>query len=69
MTLVLDVLFDDSDSNHLSTEVEIPEQVLDSFGKSCSAAGLLNAEGLFDDPYKLVQFFVQPLRVTDKRKK
>jgi hypothetical protein len=61
MTLVLDVLISSYEANNLSTEVEIPDKLLDSFGEACIRAGLVDTSGNFDDPHKLVRFFVSSL--------
>lgn len=58
MTLVLDVLISSYEAENLSTEVEIPDALLDSFGAACAKAGLVDENGIFNDPYRLVHFFV-----------
>jgi hypothetical protein len=57
MTAVLDVLIHQYSSADLSTEVEVPAALLDSFGECCLANGLVDDLGNFNDPYKLVKFF------------
>ena len=59
MTFVLDVLLKISAGEELSTQMKMPEEVLDHFGKLCRDAGLVDAAGYFDNPYKLVKFFCQ----------
>lgn len=58
MQLVLEVLLQSQRPPEIPSEVEIPEEVLASFGDACFHAGLTNQDGFFDDPYKLVTFFV-----------
>ncbi len=58
MTLVLDVLISSYEAENLSTEIEIPDKLLDSFGEACARAGLIDDKGVFNDPYRLVHFFV-----------
>lgn len=41
----------------LSAEIDMPQEVLESFGEECAKAGLVNSDGIFNDPYKLVAFF------------
>ena len=57
MIAVLEILMEMHPADKLSTEVEIPEKLLESFGDSCRSKGLLDKSGYFNDPYKLVQFF------------
>lgn len=57
MKLVLEVLLSVQESEALSTQVHIPAEVVEFFGAECRKAGLINEEGYFDDPYKLIQFF------------
>jgi hypothetical protein len=60
MTAVLEVLIEtDTSENKLSTQIEIPERLLKSFGHCCQQAGLIDEAGNFHDPYKLVTFFCQ----------
>lgn len=59
MSAVLDVLLDTSQPTPLSTELEIPEDVLESFGRQCKKAGLIDGNGVFNDPYKLVKLFTK----------
>ncbi len=58
MTFVLDLLLKTAAVEELSTQMKIPEEVLECFGELCRDAGLLDAEGYFDDSHKLVKFFV-----------
>lgn len=55
---VLEVLLDAHDDEDLTSQVEIPDKVLTTFGEKCEDAGLIDEFGRFDDPYKLVSFFV-----------
>ncbi|HOT91487.1 MAG TPA: hypothetical protein PLJ78_13005 [Anaerolineae bacterium] len=57
MKLVLDVLLSVQESEKLISQIQAPDEVLESFGLECRKAGLVNDEGYFDDPYKLIQFF------------
>ncbi|HZG54608.1 MAG TPA: hypothetical protein VEZ40_21070 [Pyrinomonadaceae bacterium] len=57
MTLVLDVLVSSYSPEDLPTQIDVPAQLLDSFGESCAEAGLVDELGNFNDPYKLVSFF------------
>lgn len=59
MTLVLDVLIGSTQADELPIQVEVPDALLESFGQCCRQAGLLNKDGVFDNPHKLVQFFVR----------
>jgi len=59
MTTVLDVLIEAYSPDKLPTQMEIPDDLLESFGKCCRQAGLIDEAGNFNDPYKLVQFFCQ----------
>ncbi|KAF0250296.1 MAG: hypothetical protein FD167_297, partial [bacterium] len=57
MVLVLKVLLSAQTTNKLSIEIEIPEDLINSFGECCKKADLLDGNGNFNDPYKLVNFF------------
>jgi hypothetical protein len=57
MQLVLDVLLKRKDRSESPSKVEIPEQLLESFRESCYRAELINDDGIFYDPHKLVEFF------------
>jgi len=57
MRLVLDVLVSSYSPEDLPTQIDVPPQLLDSFGESCAEAGLIDELGDFNDPYKLVSFF------------
>jgi len=59
MTTVLDVLIESAEPGKLSIEVEIPSRLLESFGEQCREAGLVDADGRFDNPHALVRFFCQ----------
>lgn len=58
MTAVLDVLIAAHEAGELSSQIMIPEPVLEAFGDACREAGLIDADGLFDDPHRLIRFFV-----------
>jgi hypothetical protein len=68
MTFVLDVLLEVNESNPMLIEIAPPPELLDSFGEECAAAGLLNENGCFNDPYRLVRFFVQPIPRRSRKK-
>jgi hypothetical protein len=53
--LVLDVLIA-SEARHTSSE-DVPQELLDSFQKCCEEKNLLDENGCFVDPYRLVEFF------------
>lgn len=57
MQAVLDVLMDNFDPDQLAPQLEIPDELLDSFGTCCGREGLLDDAGYFYDPKKLVNFF------------
>lgn len=61
MRLVLEVLTEDHSAAALSTEVEVPETLIESFGSQCRTASLIDENGFFNDPFKLVQFFCNEL--------
>jgi hypothetical protein len=52
---VLDVLIETGEQDEF--EIEIPQEILDSFGESCREHGLLDEKGFFNDAYKLVDLF------------
>lgn len=56
MSLVLDVLLT-MKSPELSSKIDVPETLIESFGNECKKNRLLNLEGFFDDPHKLVELF------------
>ncbi len=53
--LVLEVLIA-SEAPHTSSE-DVPQELLDSFQKCCEERNLLDEQGCFVGPYKLVEFF------------
>lgn len=60
MTLVLDVLIEDfkaAEADEAVTSALLPAELLEEFGAACRKASLLDENGNFDDPYKLVKFF------------
>lgn len=57
MMAVLDALLEKFAPNKLAAEIEAPDEVLEAFGEECRKASLVNVEGKFDDPHKLVRFF------------
>jgi hypothetical protein len=60
MATVLDVLLESFSPDTLASQVEVPSLVIESFGEACRKKGLINDEGVFHDPHKLVTFFCQP---------
>ncbi len=68
MTAMLEVLIEaDSNQEELPTQVQAPEQLLEAFGEQCRVAGLVDENGVFSDPIKLVRFFCSPL--SDKQER
>lgn len=59
MQAVLAVLINEYTPEMLSSQIEIPDELLESFGASCKKAKLVDKKGYFDDPYRLVEFFCQ----------
>ena len=57
MKAVLDVLMESYETDVLTTQVEVPAQLLDAFGEACREHGLIDEYGVFNDPYHLVEFF------------
>jgi len=37
--------------------VEVPEILLNAFGEACLEHRLVDTSGIFNDPYRLVEFF------------
>lgn len=56
MTLVLDVLLA-TKRPESAVEVEVPDVLVEQFGYYCNRAGLLDENGYFNDPHKLVELF------------
>ncbi len=56
MTLVLNVLIEMNKLKETLT-VEIPELLIETFGKCCKQNELINDDYIFNDPHKLVKFF------------
>ncbi len=52
---VLDVLIDTGQKDDF--EVDVPDELLESFGDSCRKAGLLDTKGFFNDPYRIASLF------------
>jgi hypothetical protein len=44
------------EEEELATQLEVPEELLDSFRQKCHEAGLINDVGDFHDPKKLINF-------------
>lgn len=61
---VLKVLINEGSKSSL--DIEIPEELIFSFGKECEEYGLLNNSGNFDQPEKLVDLFCGKLKKVKK---
>lgn len=61
MTSVLEVLIEAHEADELATEIAIPDAILDGFGQRCAKKDLVDEDGIFDNPYQLVKFFVGAL--------
>lgn len=59
MLAVLDVLLDLEDDDALTSFSIPPEELIEGFGEACRENGLIDDEGVFNDPIELVSFFVQ----------
>jgi hypothetical protein len=57
MTAVLNVLVEAYSPDELISSIEIPHELLDTFGEECRKAKLINADGIFHDRHALVTFF------------
>lgn len=58
MTAMLEALVQTGETvESLPTQLTVPERVLHYFGQECEMAHLIDAQGNFDDPFKLVRFF------------
>lgn len=58
MTLILEVLISSVEPDELPGELTIPDQVLDAFGNACFDAGLVDEAGRFNNPYRLLEWFL-----------
>ena len=58
MSAVLNVLIEAYAPDKLTAQLQVPDKLLDVFGNECKLKGLIDENGRFDDPYKLVHFFV-----------
>lgn len=59
--VVLKVLFEAKGSATLDN-IEIPQDLLQSFGKYCKLFDLIDPKGYFNNPIKLVEFFCRKIR-------
>lgn len=59
MRAVLAVLMNEYSPENLSSQIEIPTELLEVFGDHCRKAKLIDDNGYFHDPYRLVNFFCQ----------
>ncbi|MCI0525337.1 MAG: hypothetical protein L0Y75_08760 [Acidobacteria bacterium] len=57
MTLVWEVLQDLKRSSSIQGQISVPDGLLESFGECCRLAGLVDEQGVFNDPRRLIQFF------------
>jgi len=57
MTLVWEVLQEMKQTDKQQVQINVPDDLLESFGDCCRKEGLVNAEGVFNDPRRLIQFF------------
>ena len=42
--------------------VEVPRELLDTFGECCKVSGLLDKNGCFNDAFRLVELFVRSVK-------
>ena len=54
---VFEVLMETSKQGKQQLVTLIPDELIDSFGDECGTRGLLDAEGKFNDPLKLIDVF------------
>lgn len=57
MTLVWEVIQELRRADKQQMQINIPESLLESFGDCCRKEGLVDEEGFFNDPRRLIQFF------------
>lgn len=60
---VLEVLMEDARKVKVTSESDIPEQLLLAFGEECRKHELLDEQGLFNDRLRLVDLFCNSKRV------
>jgi len=58
---VLEVLISENTTSSLN--IEIPEYLISSFGIECKKYGVINSDGIFNDPHKLVDLFCGKLKI------
>lgn len=58
---VLEVLISENLTSSLN--IEIPKDLISSFGNECKKYGVINSNGIFDDPHKLVDLFCGKLKI------
>lgn len=68
MTATLAVLVMQHEANPLATQVQVPETLLNAFGKACTETGLVDDNGIFHDRYKLVHFLCNPPSTSNRQK-
>ncbi len=57
MTLVWEVIQDLKKADKQQMQINIPANLLESFGSCCRKEGLVDENGFFNDPRRLIQFF------------
>lgn len=62
MLAVLKVILANPDAE--KTSLDVPKPILDCFEEKCKEYGLVDENGIFNDPAKLVSFFCKQTRIT-----
>lgn len=52
---VLEVMIETQKSETL--DVPVPQELIDSFGECCRKDGLIDEDGIFNDPFRMVSLF------------
>lgn len=50
------------------SDIDIPQELIESFRDQATTYGLLDAQGCFSDPYKLLNLFVGEIRLTKSKR-
>lgn len=58
---VLEVLIQEGTTSSLN--IEIPEDLISSFGNECRKYGVIDSKGIFNDPHKLVDLFCGKIKL------
>jgi hypothetical protein len=58
---VLDILIEEKTLSSLN--IEVPKDLIASFGNECSKYGVIDKKGIFNDPYKLVDLFCGKIKL------